>query len=476
MNPNDFRSINKLLNMILDNSFGNIFVTDGTGAIVYVNENAVQALGVSRERLLHMTIYDLVEQGLASSGATITALETRRECMQSVTLTNGLMAVYAKPLFNESGEIEYVVAFSQNHAVVERFMHSVQMENQVIRQALSHIQEGIQDGEMFVAEAPATRACLTTAYKAAQLDSTIMLYGESGSGKEVFARFIHRNSRRAQKLFLPVNCAAIPKELMESEFFGYDRGAFTGSNREGKLGLFELADDGTLFLDEIGELDLAMQSKLLRVLETGEMKRVGGTRIRKVNVRIIGATNRELRTMVDNGSFREDLFYRINVIPITIPALRERKQDTTVLANYFLERLNKKYSASKQFTQGALDTFSEYPWPGNVRELRNVVERIFAVVSENVITEGQIRKVLGVDSRPPAPDSGGAQGERTAPESGLYEATEQFQREYILRTVQACGGNMQRAAKKMGIGRSGLYKKMNKLGLKVHPESTSPKY
>ena len=142
---------------------------------------------------------------------------------------------------------------------------------------------------------------------------------------------------------------------------------------------------------------------------------------------------------------------------------------TFILANYFLERLNKKYSAGKQFTQGALDTFLEYPWPGNVRELRNVVERIFAVVSENVITEGHIRKVLGFDSRLPAADSGGAGDGRTAPEGGLYEATERFQRDYILRTVQACGGNMQRAAKQMGIGRSGLYKKMNKLGLKVHP-------
>ena len=222
-----------------------------------------------------------------------------------------------------------------------------------------------------------------------------------------------------------------------------------------------------VFLDEIGELDLAMQSKLLRVLETGEVKRVGGTRIRKVNVRIIGATNRNLRTMVDNGSFREDLFYRINVIPITIPALRERKEDTTVLANYFLERLNKKYSSDKQFTQGALNAFLAYPWPGNVRELRNVVERIFAVVSENVITERQIAKVLGVDIRPSVPNRDEPKPETALPERTLYEATEQFQREYISRIVQACGGNMQRAAREMGIGRSGLYKKMDKLGIKA---------
>lgn len=464
----ELESNNELLNLILENSFGNIFVTNGAGEIIYVNENSVQALKIPRERLLHMTIYDLVDQGVASSAATITALETRQESMQSVTLPNGTVAVNAKPLFNEAGDIEYVVVFSQNHTVVERFMHSVQQENQMIRQALSHVQESIQDGEMFVAEAPATRVCLTTAYKAAQLDSTIMLYGESGSGKEVFARFIHRNSRRSQQLFLPVNCAAIPQELMESEFFGYDKGAFTGSNREGKLGLFELADEGTLFLDEIGEIDLSMQSKLLRVLETGEIKRVGGTRIRKVNVRIVGATNRNLQAMVDDGSFREDLYYRINVIPITIPALRERKEDTTVLANYFLERLNKKYSADKQFTPAALNAFLDYPWPGNVRELRNVVERIFAVVSEHVITEQHIIKVLGIDRQPDAvPAHGAPENDESPLSSTLYEATDQFQREYIARVVQKCGGNIQRAARQMGIGRSGLYKRMGRLGMKL---------
>lgn len=469
---NRYRADNAFLNLILDSSFGNVFVTDGVGNIVYANESVAQDLRIPKEVLVTKSVYDLVNEQLISyKPASITVIETKQKCMQSVEMPSGVnLVLSAEPLFDENGDIKYIIVFSQNHTVIEHFMHSVQMENQVIRQALSHIQEGIQEGEMFVAEAPATQVCLTTAYKAAQLDSTIMLYGESGSGKEVFARFIHRNSRRSQQLFLPVNCAAIPQELMESEFFGYDRGAFTGSNREGKLGLFELADNGTLFLDEIGELDLSMQSKLLRVLETGEIKRVGGTRIRKVNVRIVGATNRDLRAMVSDGSFREDLFYRINVIPITIPALRERKQDTTVLANYFLERLNKKYSADKQFTQGALDAFLTYPWPGNVRELRNVVERIFAVVSESVITEQHITKVLGIDSYlRPIPEQTRAKTGTEEPKGTLYQATEQFQRDYIIRTVQSCGGNVQQAAKKMGIGRSGLYKKINKLGIKLHP-------
>lgn len=458
----------QLLHRILDSSFGNIFVTDGAGKIIYVNENSVRALGVSRQELLSMTAYELVERNLASSAASITALETRQECMQAVQVADGVvLAVNAKPLFNADGEIEYVVVFSQNRTVVEHFMRSIQQENQAIRQALSHMQERVQAGEMLVAESPATRACLAVVSKAAHLDSTIMLYGESGTGKEVFARFIHRNSRRAQRLFLPVNCAAIPPELMESEFFGYDKGAFTGSSKEGKLGLFELADGGTLFLDEIGELNLPMQSKLLRVLETGEIMRVGGSRIKKVNVRIVAATNRDLRSMALDGSFREDLFYRLNVIPITVPPLRDRKEDTTLLATQFLARLNQKYSAHKRFTQAALEVFQAYPWPGNVRELRNVVERTFVIISEDVITDRHMTDILGVDGHTAPPPQALPAGPATVffPSGSLAEATARFQRDYITRVLQSCNGSVQQAARHMSLGRSGLYKKMNKLGM-----------
>ena len=265
MHTDDLESANKLLNLILDNSFGNIFVTDGSGKIIYVNDHALQALKVSREQLLKMSIYDLVSKGIANRAATIAALETRRESIQLVDLPGGSMAVYSKPLFDGNGAIRYVVTFSQNRAVVEHFMHSVQRENQVVRQALDHVLHDAENGGELVAESAATQECLRMAERAAQLDSTILLHGESGTGKEVFARFIHSHSQRAQQIFLPVNCAAIPRELMESEFFGYDKGAFTGSSREGKVGLFEMAHGGTLFLDEIGELNLPLQSKLLRV-------------------------------------------------------------------------------------------------------------------------------------------------------------------------------------------------------------------
>ena len=375
------------------------------------------------------------------------------------------MVVNSTPVFGDSGEIEYVVSFSQNRTVVEHFIRIVQQENQAVRQTLNYVLHNNWTDSALVAESHATKECLHVASRAAGLDSSIMLYGESGTGKEVFARFIHRHSQRAQQVFLPVNCAAIPQELMESEFFGYDKGAFTGAHREGKLGLFELASGGVLFLDEIGELTLPLQSKLLRVLETGEVKRVGSTIIKTVDVRIIAATNRDLRLMMEDGTFREDLYYRLNVIPITIPPLRKRHEDITVLATQFLCQLNKKYSTHKLFSGPALAALQNYDWPGNIRELRNVVERVFVIIPEDMITEQHIRDILGVSHTVAA-----SAGEEMALSedfwgSSLQTATERFQRAYLTRVLRSCGGNIRAAARYAGIGRSGLYKKLDRMGM-----------
>ena len=465
MHIDDLATDNKLLKLILDNCFGNIFVTNGSGRIIYVNDHAVRALNVSRELLLQMSIYDLVEKGVSDKASTISALETKQESIQLVNIPGGSMVVNSTPVFGDSGEIEYVVSFSQNRTVVEHFIRIVQQENQAVRQTLNYVLHNNWTDSALVAESHATKEYLHVASRAAGLDSSIMLYGESGTGKEVFARFIHRHSQRAQQVFLPVNCAAIPQELMESEFFGYDKGAFTGANREGKLGLFELASGGGLFLDEIGELTLPLQSKLLRVLETGEVKRVGSTIIKTVDVRIIAATNRDLRLMMEDGTFREDLYYRLNVIPITIPPLRKRHEDITVLATQFLCQLNKKYSTHKLFSGPALAALQNYDWPGNIRELRNVVERVFVIIPEDMITEQHIRDILGVSHTVAA-----SAGEEMALSedfwgSSLQTATERFQRAYLTRVLRSCGGNIRAAARYAGIGRSGLYKKLDRMGM-----------
>lgn len=209
-------------------------------------------------------------------------------------------------------------------------------------------------------------------------------------GKEEVAKYIHKNSKRCNKHFIKVNCGAIPENLIESELFGYEKGAFTGANKEGKIGLFEVADEGTIFLDEVGELPLDMQVKLLRVLQEKEIERVGGVKPIKIDVRILAATNRNLEEMVSKKLFREDLYYRLNVVPIEIPPLRERKKDIVPLVEHFLSELNKKYNLSKRFTSVAMQSLLQYNWPGNVRELKNIVERVVIMSSNDVILKSDL--------------------------------------------------------------------------------------
>ena len=292
----------------------------------------------------------------------------------------------------------------------------------------------------------------------AKTDSTILLYGESGVGKDVLANFIHSNSMRAQEIFLPVNCSAIPSELMEAEFFGYEKGSFTGADKNGKKGIFEMGNGGTVFLDEIGDLPPLMQAKLLRFLDSGEIKRVGSTGIIYSDVRIIAATNKDLISMVKEGRFREDLYYRLNIIPVYIPPLRERPDDIEALAEYYLREYNQKYNHDVQFSPEQIQRLFNYSWPGNIRELRNEIERY-------VITNGNSNILLGSLSY-----QGGLQGigasVKSAYSDDLRKAKEKFEKNYIKGVLDECGWKIQKAADRLGIHRSVLYTKMEKYSLR----------
>ena len=247
----------------------------------------------------------------------------------------------------------------------------------------------VLDGAELIAADPNTLTVLRQVDKVAILDATVLLTGETGVGKEKFAQYIYKNSPRREERFIPINCGAIPPALMESELFGYERGAFTGATKD-KMGIFQMADKGTIFLDEIGELPLEMQVKLLRVLQERCIQRVGGSEDIPVDVRIIAATNRNLEEMVRDKTFREDLYYRLNVVPITIPPLRERRGDIIPFADAFLQELNKKYNLHKQFATSALQAMEEYSWPGNVRELKNVVERMVILSQDDLIRGSEL--------------------------------------------------------------------------------------
>lgn len=322
--------------------------------------------------------------------------------------------------------------------------------------------------------------------KVSATPSTVLLTGESGTGKELVASALHDNSSRSDKPFIKVNCGAIPQDLMESEFFGYEQGAFTGAVGS-KPGRFELADGGTLFLDEIAEISTAMQVKLLRALQECEFERVGGVRTIRVDVRLIAATNRDLTALIAAGHFREDLFYRLNVVPITLPALRDRREDVALLTEHFLEKYNKRLNKHVTgFTPAALAALEAHTWPGNIRELENVIERTLLFCDHSVIDaadlpeelrRGQPGAALGTLGDPalakplmPETLSPGAENGAASMRDIVRQATSEIEKDLIIRALHETQNNVTRAAHLLRISRKGLQNKMKEFGLR-DPES-----
>ncbi len=325
-----------------------------------------------------------------------------------------------------------------------------------------------------IGQSPRMREIYAIIEKVASTPSTVLITGESGTGKELVATALHENSQRQGKPFIKVNCAAIPKDLMESEFFGYERGAFTGAVNS-KPGRFELADGGTLFLDEIAEIPPAMQVKLLRALQESEFERVGGIRSIRVDVRVIAATNRDLAHEIETGNFREDLFYRLNVVPIALPSLRDRPEDTPLLVQAFLEKYNKRLTKSvRVISEEALARLAAYHWPGNIRELENVVERTVLFSEGEAIDVKDLPEDLrGPEAKATARGLPRPEAPLPAIESGttsmkdiVRQATLEIERDLIQKALDETGGNVTRAASLLGISRKGLQNKMKEFGLR----------
>ena len=325
-----------------------------------------------------------------------------------------------------------------------------------------------------VGESPAIRQLREQVAMAAPTNGRVLIYGENGTGKELVARGIHTQSRRRSNQFVEVNCAAIPEELIESELFGHVRGAFTGAVAD-RRGKFEVADGGTLFLDEIGDMTLKTQAKVLRVLQEQTMEAVGGASRIRVDVRVVAATNKDLQAEIRAGQFREDLYFRLSVIPIFVPPLRERQEDIPLLADHFMAEFAQEYGRRlKRLDPAATRTLQRYAWPGNVRELRNVIERLMIMVPGDAITPSDL-SFLDVPLMPPAATAAAGSSEKLT----LHEARDQFERDLILRTLAEQQGNMSRTADVLGVERSNLYRKMKAFGIapssragSSEPEST----
>ena len=373
-----------------------------------------------------------------------------------VTATKSIkVAVEAMKL----GAFDYVnKPFEVNEA---RLIVEKALQNRCLLQELEYLRAELKQRYGFVniiGKSKAVKEIFQTLKKVAPIKSTVLITGESGVGKELVARALHFSSPRKTRSFVVVQCAAIPETLLESELFGYEKGAFTDATSR-KPGKFELADEGSLFLDEIGEMSPAIQAKILRALEQQEITRVGGSKPIKVDVRLVAATNRDLNKAVEDGTFRKDLYYRINVVPIRIASLRERKEDVPLLANYFLEKYSKEINPKvKEISAEALDALSNYPWPGNVRELENIIERVLTLTNRRTI----IVEDLPADFRQ-APNIGASVGEKAL---SLPEAVERLEKEMISGALEKTNWALAKTAKKLALSSRVLKYKMDSLGIK----------
>ncbi|WP_416198333.1 MAG: Nif-specific regulatory protein [Sporanaerobacter sp.] len=378
----------------LEASSDGILVSDNCGNVVYVNHSYETTTGLKREDMVGRNLKTLLENKVFNAAASLSVLEKQEPLSLIHKYVTGKSALTtANPIYDNDGKLIGVVCNTRNITELMNLRKELE-ETKVLTQKYSDELQQLRQEQLkcegLVYKSQAMGDMLKFASKLAPFDSTVLITGESGTGKEVLAKFIHQHSPRKDGPFIKVNCSAIPGELFESELFGYVPGSFTGASSQGKIGMFELANGGTILLDEIGELDLSVQPKLLRVLQEMEVHPVGAEKTVKVDVRVLAATNVNLAEAVKEGNFREDLFFRLSVLPVKIPPLRERKEDIPEIASYFLEQLNRKYKKNITFTSEVEEILTNYSWPGNVRELENLVEYLFIVNPNDEISIEQL--------------------------------------------------------------------------------------
>lgn len=388
-NYTEIKSLKEELETIIESSYDGIVVTDEVGKILKVNSAWVKMIGY--EEMAHEElVLGMEEKGIIFPSATLLALQEKRRVSFIQNSANGKkFLATGTPIFDNQGNINKVVTNIRDIDELNKLRKQIEetMKLEKYHSRDKRLDRLEFNSENIVANSIEFGKILQTASNVAGVDSTVLVLGESGVGKEVVANFIHKLSKRKDKSFIKINCGAIPENLIESELFGYETGAFTGANRKGKHGLIELAHEGTLFLDEIGDLPLNLQVKLLRAIQEKKLIRLGGVVERDVDVRIIAATNRNLKKMIAKGQFRADLYYRLNVVPLEIPPLRKRKSDIMPLSYHFISLFNEKYGCNKDITSSVEKILLNYSWPGNIRELENIIERLIVTTKDDLIDE-----------------------------------------------------------------------------------------
>lgn len=458
------QQLNRELDAIIESSFDGVMITDHEGKGIRINQALARLTGLDATHFEGKFIDDLFAMGIfLNRSITVRALKEGRTVTSVQKISNGKeVLVTGNPIRNAEGQVVRVVTNVRDLTELNKLneqLHETKLLASRYQIELSQLMLERLAQDHVIAKSPGMVKVFNLAVRAAQTDATVLILGESGVGKEVLARVVHNTSRRAQTgSFVQINCGAIPENLLESELFGYEPGAFTGASRDGKPGLFEIADKGTLMLDEIGDLPINLQVKLLRVLQEHEVYRIGGTKPLKLDVRIIAATNRDIWERIQAGAFREDLFYRLNVLPIEVLPLRERKEDILPLTQHFIQQYNEKYGVEKRLDPKALPIMESHGWHGNVRELQNVLERLLVITDGETIEAAAVAEQLNkFKNRFHSPIT----VNELVP---LQEAKEILEKKLIGMALEKYP-SMRKAAEALGLDHSNIVRKAAKYGL-----------
>jgi PAS domain S-box-containing protein len=436
--------------------YDGIYIADGTGKTIFVNKAYLRNTEIPMGKLIGRTVKEITEEGLYKGAVTMEVLE-RKEPVNSlgkILGNNKEVLVSGSPIFDEEGNVKLVVINNRDISdlkELEKINAKLNKDKKRAYEEINYLRKQQISNHIVGDQTNETMELVNTI---SPTDVTVLITGESGTGKEVVADEIYHRSKRNNKPFIKVNCAAIPGELLEAELFGYEGGAFTDARKAGKIGLFELANEGTILLDEIGEMQLSLQSKLLRVLQTKEIRRIGGNKSIMLDIRVIASTNKDLQEEIRKGTFREDLYYRLNVVPISIKPLRERKEMIPDLTKEFLDKYNKKYGKDAIIQEEAIYLLTEYKWPGNIRELENLIERMVVINNDGIIKYNSIASILELES---IEDS--EYDTRT-----LKDIVERLERDVITRTIKKYG-SVNKSAAVLGLSQPALWKKCKKLNI-----------
>jgi transcriptional regulator with PAS, ATPase and Fis domain len=450
-----------ILDKIIETSNNNITITDGKGVILYTNINHWSVYENEPKPFIGKSIYELQEQGILSPSITAIVLKDKSptQIMQN-TKTGKIIMSTAYPIFNDNGEIIRVISYAFDQTEIRTLHDQYEKLDRKVKGYQTEV-EGLREKEGALYRSKEMQQISKTILRLANTDATVLLLGESGVGKSMFARKLHTQSNRRKEPFIEVNCSTIPLNLFESEMFGYESGSFTGAQKNGKQGLIEQAHNGTLFLDEIGELPLSIQAKLLKVLQEKKFIRIGGNKEQRVDFRLVTATNNDLEEMVQKGEFRLDLYYRLNVIPLSIPPLRDRKEDISLLINHFMKLINRKYKTTKKLHPSTYEILLIYKWPGNVRELENLVERLILTTEETIILPNSLPANIIGQAKTNRDDISLIEQFIFSEDHNLKSVMELVEKWMIIKAQKQCKSTYE-MAKYLGISQPSVIRKLKK--------------